>query len=584
MKRSGQWIRLGLIAAASFVLLVTVLPQVASGIGLRAVGARLAASVSCSGSSGGSSSSQCGPGTVTGSVTIAGAPAGFTPAFLGAGACPAGTTTGVACADPQYTLAEGGSYSLSLTPGSWEVSGFYENNGFGGVFLSPPTVVTVPSGGTVTANFVVTYQAPATVQGQVKVTGVPSGVSLSELSVLLCPSFAPYAGGSPSIACVTSYSPTQSGVTSASYQVSGLPPGTWTVYPSYCTQFDCATNAAAGKVVQLVSAHTTRASVRTPFIVPGDGLLSATVTVTGAPTGFTDPVGLAACQAGSCQTFTDLSGGSTTLLLAVGTWTVHGLYLASPFDNAIAGPSQTVTISGGHTTTVPLSVPYQLLGTASGTIRVTGNQQHVPVTSYTVSACPVAVSGSLPSPCIDEYSGPTGYGFGASITSAAANAKGAARSPVDLYDINTLTPGTWTLYPGYGTALGSYTDPVGTDVTIVAGQTTSRPLTVPFQAPTLGAVTGKVVVIGAPANGFEAGVQACTAPPSGTSCPGEQDAYSQADGRYSLALPPGTWWLSGFVDLFTGLGFGESTSAPEQVSVVPGSHSKLNFRVDATTS
>ncbi len=584
MKRSGQWIRLGLIGAASFVLLVTVLPQVASGIGLRAVGARLAASVSCSGSSGGSSSSQCGPGTVTGSVTIAGAPAGFTPAFLGAGACPTSTASGVACADPEYSLAEGGSYSLSLAPGSWEVSGFYENSGFGGVFLGSPTVVTVTSGGTVTANFVVPYQVPASVRGQVKVTGVPAGISLDELSVVLCPSFAPYTGGSPSIACVTDYTQSQSGATSGPYQVSGLPPGAWTVYPSYCTEFGCSTNAAAGKVLQLVSGHSTRANVRTPFIVPGQGLLSATVTVTGAPTGFSDPVGLAACQAGSCQTFSNLGDGTITLQLAVGTWTVHGLYLAAPFDNAITGPSQTVTISGGRTTTVPLTVPYQVLGTASGTIRVTGNQQHIPVTSYTVSACPVAVSGSSPSPCIDEYSGPAGFGFGSSITSATADAKGAARSSFDVYNISTLTPGTWTLYPGYGTALGAYTDPVGTNVTIVAGQTTSRLLTVPFQAPTVGVVTGEVVVIGAPANGSEAGVQACTAPPSGTSCAGELVASSQADGSYSLALPPGTWWLSGFVDIYTGVGFGESTSAPEQVTVVPGSHRKLNFTVGVTTS
>jgi mannose-6-phosphate isomerase-like protein (cupin superfamily) len=263
---------------------------------------------------------------------------------------------------------------------------------------------------------------------------------------------------------------------------------------------------------------------------------------------------------------------------------VHGLYLAAPFDNAIGGPSQTVTITGGRTTTVPLTVPYQLLGTASGTVRVTGNQQHIPITSYTVSACPVVASGSSPSPCIDEYSGPAGFGIGSSITSAAAHAKGAARSPVNLYDITTLTPGTWTLYPGYGTALGAYTDPVGTDVTIAAGQTTSRPLTVPFQAPTLGEVSGKVVVVGAPADGFESGVRACTAPPSGTSCAGELDAYSQANGAYSLALPPGTWWLSGFVEIFTGVGLGESTSAPKQVSVVPGSHRTLNVRVDVATS
>ena len=48
MKRWNQRVRLGVIAVASFVLLVTVLPQVASGLGLGPLANRLASSVSCS--------------------------------------------------------------------------------------------------------------------------------------------------------------------------------------------------------------------------------------------------------------------------------------------------------------------------------------------------------------------------------------------------------------------------------------------------------------------------------------------------------------------------------------------------------
>jgi len=585
MKRSRQWIRFGLIATASFVLLVTVLPQVASGIGLHALGARLAASTPCgsggsSGSGSSSSSSQCPGGTITGTVTVSGAPAGFSPAYLGAGACPATTASGMACANPVYALAVGSSYSLSLAAGTWEVSGFYENSGYGGVFLSPAKQVSVPSGGTVTTNFVVAYQGPATVRGTVKVTGVPAGVTVYQLSVLLCPSFAPFTGGTPSIACVTAYTQYTSGVSSATYELTGLPPGRWTAFPSYCTEFGCSTNALAGKVVNLVSGHVTRANVHTPFIVPGEGLLSASVTVTGAPAGFSDPVAVSACQVGggSCQTYSSFGTQPIPILLSDGQWTITGLYLAAPFDNPIDGPTQTVTVAGGQTTTVNLNVPYQVLGTATGVIRVNGNVSHIPITSYTVVACPSSVAGQSSPECINEYSGPNGFGLGSSLTTAARSARG-ARAAFDLYQITTLTPGSWTLYPGYGTAFGSYSDPVGTKVTIGAGQTTTQKLKVAFQPPSVGLVDGTVEVVGAPANGFQSGVEACSAPPSGLGCADGQEAFTQIDGSYSLTLAPGNWWLSGVAFLFTSGGFGQSTSPSQEVTIVPGSQLKRNFIV-----
>jgi Neocarzinostatin family len=82
MRRWKQKARLGVVAAASFVLLVLVLPQVATGIGLGGLASRLTASAGCgsSGSSGsgsgsavfgsggsgsGSGSSTCGPLTLS---------------------------------------------------------------------------------------------------------------------------------------------------------------------------------------------------------------------------------------------------------------------------------------------------------------------------------------------------------------------------------------------------------------------------------------------------------------------------------------------------------------------------------------
>jgi hypothetical protein len=70
MRHLQQRTRLGIIAGASFVLLVLVLPQVATGIGLGTLASRIINAGSCgssgsSGSSGSGSSSTCGPATLT---------------------------------------------------------------------------------------------------------------------------------------------------------------------------------------------------------------------------------------------------------------------------------------------------------------------------------------------------------------------------------------------------------------------------------------------------------------------------------------------------------------------------------------
>ena len=372
MKSRQRWTRIGIMTAAGAVLLVTALPQAASGSGLRSPRHRTASPGLCGGGRSGSSGrvalSRCvsgtvsrsaivtGTGTVTGTVAVTGAPTGFVPGFMGAGACPSSGGSGLACASPVYTLAAGGTYSLSLAAGQWTVDGFYEVNGFGGAYLGTPQVVTVPAGGTVTANFTVAYRMPATLKGTIRVTGVPSGIQVQNLSVLLCPSFSPYDGVSPSIACVSGYGqPSISGAGTAPYQVTGLPPGAWTAYPGYCTQFGCVVNAKAGKALTLVAGRTTRANVTTPFILPGEGLLVGTVTVTGAPPGFSEPTALSACQVGggTCETFFGYGGNTITLLLADGQWNVNGFYLVSPFNNAVIGTRPRAPV----TWMVPAAVP-----------------------------------------------------------------------------------------------------------------------------------------------------------------------------------------------------------------------------------
>ncbi|HEV3132665.1 MAG TPA: hypothetical protein VGY51_11950 [Acidimicrobiales bacterium] len=568
MKHRQRWARLAVVLAATLALVAAGLLQTASGAGAASPG-----------------------GTLTGTVVISGAPSGFAPPYLGVGACPAGGPPGLACPNPVYSLASGATYTLPLTAGTWTVDGFYEINAYGGAFLSPPQTVTIPSGGTVHLNFTVLYQSPATVKGTINVTGVPSGVTVYSISALLCPSFAPYNGVTPSIVCVNGYGQPSTGGASTTYLITGLPSGKWTAYPSYCTEFGCATNANAGKAFTLVAGGKRKVNLTTPFLTPAEGLLTATVTVTGAPAGFSAPVAFSACQVGTgiCQSSYGypFGGNSFPLLLATGQWTVNGRYLVPPFDNAISGPSQTVTITGGQVTSVALAVPYQVLGTAAGTIHVTGNQSRVPITAYTMIACPASAVGRTSPECVSEFSGPGGFGYAFAATKrlsatsrAPATTAGGARTPFNLYQLSTLTPGSWILYPGYRTVFGSYTVPVGTAVTITAGQTSTKKLTVPYQTPSGGVVSGKVVVIGAPANGFQSGARACSAPLTGTSCPNEQYAYNyQSGGLYQLSLAPGTWWVSGFVDVFGGVSFNETTSPPTAVTVTPGSRTTQNFTV-----
>ncbi len=605
MTRRRRAVRFGIIGAAGLVLLVTALPQVASGIGLTSLANRLDAAVTCSSGSGsgsgsgsccagssasGSGSGSCvtGPGTVTGTVTVTGGPKGFSAAFSGAGACLDEGDPAVLCADPIYSLAIGGSYSLSLDPGTWVIDGFYENNAFGGAFLGTPTIVTVTSGGTLVVNTTVPYSKPATLKATVSVTGLPAGVAIQETTVLLCPAGAPYSGGVQPISCVNgNASPTTPGAV----LISGLPGGQWTAYPGYCTQFGCATGTN-GTSVTLTSGATTRVKLSTPWVVPPYGFLNATVSVSGAPAGFNDEVGLTACQlslSGSTCTGVYGSDGSTiSLELNSGIWEITGSYLAPVFGNAITGPTEIVDVVGGQTTSIAVAVLYQVLGTAAGTIKVTGAPAGTHVTSYSVTACPVGGTAFDTFPflsCVSEYSGSGGLSYGAADTRRLGRTAHrvtlprAAGAKINAYALPTLTAGQWQLQASYTTAYGTFAAPVPTTVTVNSARTTTTKLTVPYQKPTVGAVTGKIAVTGAPAGGFQAGARACSTDPSGGTCTNEVDAYLGATGTYALDLPAGTWWVQGIVYVYSGYTTQTVTSAARQVPVTVGAQQKINFTV-----
>jgi hypothetical protein len=627
----GRWRtrgRVAVMAAASFVLLLVVLPPVASAIGLGSIVNRLESATTCSSGSGSGStstpttvqsattpttqpassgsSSQCpsgssgssgppAPGVVTGTVTITGAPAGFAPTFVGAGACPDVSGPGSFCSDPQYSLLDDGTYSLDLSPGTWLVDGFFSNQGFGADYLGTAQVVQVASGGTVVENLAVPYSPPATVAGKVTVTGVPTGVTVQDLEVILCPSFSPITGsqsGTP-ITCDTG-SGVSYGVPTSTYSLSDLPPGSYLAYGGYCTQYGCEIDSQQPTAFKLQAGATKRLNVTTPFIIPGNGLVAATVDVPGTPATADVETQVTACQlsTGSCQTEDGLApGASIDLLLADGRWTLTGSYLLAPFFNDIGSVSATVDVAGGVVTPVTLTVPYEATGTAAGTI-VTPGIAWSTVQSYSVTACPASspiVDGIQAAQCADEYSGPGGsldvLSGAAALKKLAAPAGRAEHVKFNTYSIDTLPAGKWLLYPGYTTAYGTFTAAAPTAVTVAAGATTTKRLVLPGQPATVGAVSGTVDVTGQAQNGGdESGVLACNQPPSTSAtdpCPAADEAIAQTDGSYTLQLPPGTWWLEGFVYVFSSPEGSEVVGPARAVTVLAGHTNHVDLVVNA---
>ncbi len=610
MARWKQWGRWGVIAVASCVLLVTVLPEVANSIGLGALAHRLTAAAGCgssgssgssssssssccsggsSGSSSSSSSSSCPPptGSISGTVTVTGAPTGLD-YIQGAALCPASApATGPLCADPDYTESNTFAFGL-LTAGAWRLVPFYQpfDNNVAGTFFGRPVVVELSAGETATRNLTIGYQTPAALAGTDIVTKVPTGLSVSDFTVLACPAWAPYTGSWIPFPCTEAGGvPTSTGVDSAPYSFDDLQAGPELVYAGFCSQFGCEINPH-GRRVQLRAGHTASAIVTTPFVLRGQGIVTGTVTVTGAPAGFTGIPGMEACQSGAPNTCEVVEATPNYgLEVPAGTWILTPGYLLPPFDNEVAGAPVTVSVPSGRVVTENLTVPYHPVGTAEGTIAISGLPSGVRVNAYTVLGCPGTLSTlpAVPSgECVNEYSGSGGYTFGAAdpartarITRPRTSTTLPALAGYDRYLLPSLPTGTWTLFPGYQTAYGAFTSPTGTVVTVTKGTTTNQSLALAYQPPSEGLVAGHVYAVGVPGSGFSTEVEACSSPPSSLFCNGESSTYTDASGHYDLALTPGTWWVSALL-YYEG---GSATSAPRMVTVTAGQRVGASFTV-----
>ena len=274
--------------------------------------------------------------------------------------------------------------------------------------------------------------------------------------------------------------------------------------------------------------------------------------------------------------------GSYEVPLAAGTWTLEMVYFLQPYGGLQMGPAKTVSVVAGKTVSLPLAVAYQTPGTARGLVTVTGTPAKVSILSYSVLACP---SGSpyngnpfVPQ-CAGETSGVSSSPFsgelGARIkTHADPLYRATALSPSQETYSMPLPAGKWLLYPGYSTAFGPTVSTKGIPVTVTAKMTSTTDLTLPYQVPTDGVVSGTTSLLDAPTelSGIY-GVEACPTPAStspGVTC-GISTEQIGPTGDYELAIPAGTWWVAElyWYDIPQGGGFeSEPLAGPSHKIVV----------------
>ncbi len=418
--------------------------------------------------SGQAATSSGADGVLTGNVVIRDAPAYFE-GEVGLAACPGTSTpdaTTAFCAAPQIALAESGaSYTLELPAGTWEVYEFYELGFQGGAYIGHAHTVSIVGGGTVRQNISVRYQAPTTLSGTVTVSGVPSGITLETLIVTACPSSQPLVGGIPSQFCDSDYVEN-----SDSYSLPTLFKGNWLLYVGYETVFGL-TFVATPTPVRLPKGGSVTDSPSVAYQTPVDGALEGTVTITGAPPGFTTPLeGAGACPVVSTPgtacaepSYTFIGPGDTyQLALSPGKWGAAGFYELGGFAGQFLSPVQTVTVSAGVVDQVNFVIPYVKPAKLEATVTVTGVPAGVTIEETELLACP---SG-------DPYDG---------ISVPIECVQGADAGSVDT--IGTLPPGTWLLYSGYFASNGSfYTGTQATTVKLGAGRTKKVSLTVAYQS------------------------------------------------------------------------------------------------------
>ncbi len=508
-------------------------------------------------------------GTVSGTVTVTGAPKGFTPALSGVGGCKSGAFA--TCSSPKFAVASGAPYTFTLPGGTWHLQGFYVLTPFGGGFLGSSATVTVQTGKTDTVNFTVAYKKPGSVNGTVSVTKVPSGITVSQKTAEACPSYAPNPKeATAELICAE-------GDGSGRYSLTTLSPGTWVLYPSYVTKFG-QTVGTKGTTVTVVSGATRTVNLTTPYLPPPFGIVSGTAVVTSAPPGFLDPVGVLACKGSTvsitCPSLQEapINGTSYQLPLATGTWAVEMFYLPQPYGGLEVGPTKTVDVVAAKTAKLPLTMAYKTPGTLRGQLSITGIPGQVAILSYSVLACPASspYNGNAFDPqCAGETSGvissPLGGDLGAEVKiNDAGPVRAAVSSSTGAFSM-PLPPGKWLLYPGYSTVFGPTVSTMGTPVTIAAKTVSTKDVTMAYRTPTDGSVSGTTRLLDAPTEGLGiAGVEACSSPAStspGITC-GIITMQIGPSGDYQLAVPAGTWWVAELYWYLVPQGGGFSSGEP----------------------
>ena len=401
----------------------------------------------------GPASAQPLDGQLTGNVVVHGAPAGLQ-GEVGVVACPSTGPPQGLCQNPQYVISgSGGSYTLVLAPGAWQINTFYSVGYQGGAYLGRPRQVTIGAGATVRLNIGVHYQVPSTVSGTASVTGVPAQVTVEQLQVTACPLASPVSGGYPGPLCATDYL-----FGTDQYSIPTLTKGTWLLYVGYYTIFGSFISPTP-TTVTLKKGASAVADLSTAYQAPTEALVEGTVTITGAPAGFTATSGVGGCPAvgGSVDLCTQpeytLSGlgGAYQLVLPAGPWNLAGFYELAFFGGQFLSPVHSVDLAPGSTTQLDLSVPYAKPATVTSTITVTGVPPGQSVQQTSLDACPTAFpyTGTvLPIECVSAF------------------------SPSATVTIATLPAGTWLLYPGFVGSSGTQvmgTTP--TTVTLKAGHT-----------------------------------------------------------------------------------------------------------------
>jgi hypothetical protein len=402
-------------------------------------------------------------GQLTGDVVVSDAPAGFS-GEVGVVVCPGSTPSKQLCPSPSFAESgSGGSYTVSLAAGSWLVREYYTVGFSGGAFIGANKLITIGPGQVVRHNIHIRYQVPSSLSGTVELSGIPSGTAVESLSVTACPASSPESDGIPTPLCATDYLPSGSD----QYALPTLSKGDWVLSVGYYTQFGLGTATIPG-MVKLNKGQVQTANLVATYQAPPNGMIEGTVTVLGAPAGFTGLLGAGACPVSTGPTTVCAnpsytlgnSGDPYELLLSQGQWNLAGFYELAPFGGQFISAVHQVDVIAGTVVHLNLTVPYTAPATINADITVTGIPSGTTLEDSLLLACPADApytGGEEPIVCVEGF--------------------GPASEPAT---INTLPPGKWLLYPGYATTTSELIGTQAKAVKLVAGGEKTKHLSVAF--------------------------------------------------------------------------------------------------------